>query len=122
LEINRTIAGKGLSIGGRSYRDGIGMPRSSEVEYELNGLYDNFSAMVGMDDGNIDQASAEFLIVGDGKELWHSGVLRKSDGPRPVTVNVAGVRRLVLLVKAGPTGGGGDQADWAEAKIVKRAE
>jgi hypothetical protein len=118
LEINRTIAGKGFALGGQAYESGIGLPRNAEVEYELQGLSETFSALVGMDDGNNDQASAEFVVVGDGKELWRSGVLKKADGPKTVRVNVAGVHRLVLRVGAGPTGGGGDQADWVDAKVM----
>lgn len=122
FEVNRTITGKGLALNGQTYESGFGLPRNAEVEYELKGIFDSFSAIVGIDDGSNDQASEEFVIVGDDQELWRSGVLKKSDKPKTVKVSVAGVRRLILRVKAGPTGGGGDQADWVEAKVVRREE
>ena len=120
LEANRTITGKGLVLNGQIYESGIGLPRNAEAEYELKGMYDTFSALVGIDDGSNDQASEEFVIVGDGKELWRSGALKKSDGPKSVKVDVSGVRRLVLHINAGPTGGGGDQADWADARLARK--
>jgi hypothetical protein len=120
LEMNRTIAGKGFMLAAQSYESGIGLPRNSEVEYELKGMCDTFSAIVGIDGGSNDQASEEFLIMGDGKELWRSGVLKKADGPKTVKLNIAGVHRLILRVNAGPAGGGGDQADWVDAKLTTK--
>jgi hypothetical protein len=119
FELNRTITGKGLVLGGQTYLSGFGLPRNAEAEYELKGMYDTFQATVGIDDGSNDLASEEFVVVGDGKELWRSGALKKADAAKNVKVNIKGVRRLVLRVSAGPTGGGGDQADWVEAKIAR---
>jgi alpha-galactosidase len=120
LEVNRTIQGKGISLGAQTFEKGIGIPRNSEVEYELKGTYDKFSAIVGVDDGSSEQTTVEFVVIGDGKELWRSGVLKKSDRPKQVSVDIKGVRRLLLRINAGPTGGGGDQAEWADAKITKQ--
>lgn len=120
IEINRTIAGKGFSIASKHYESGIGLPRNAEVEYELKGGYSIFSAVVGLDDGNNDQATAEFVVTGDGKEIWRSGVRKKADGPKPLRVDISGVRRLVLRVNGGPTGGGGDQCNWVDAKLLKQ--
>jgi hypothetical protein len=120
LEVNRTIAGKGFVLGGQTYGSGFGLPRNSEAEYELKGMYDTFSALVGIDDGSNDQASEEFIVMADGKELWRSGVLKKADGPKTFKVNITGAKRLVLRVTGGPTGGGGDQADWVGAKLIKQ--
>ena len=44
-EFNRNFNGGGLSIGGRHFEKGIGMPTNSEIEFELNGTYDNFNAL-----------------------------------------------------------------------------
>lgn len=119
FEANRTITGKGLVLGGETYLSGFGLPRNAEAEFELRGMYDTFQVTVGIDDGSNDQASEEFIVTGDGKELWRSGALKKADGPKAVKVNIHGVRRLRLRVNAGPTGGGGDQADWVEAKLTR---
>ena len=118
-ELNRTITGKGLTLNGQTYLSGFGLPRNAEAEYELKGMCDTFQATVGIDDGSNDQSSEEFVVMGDGKELWRSGVLKKADGTKNVKVNVRGVQHLLLRVNAGPTGGGGDQADWVEAKLMK---
>ncbi len=40
-------------------------------------------------------------MLGDGKELWHSGGLKKGDGHKTVKVDVKNVKRLMLRVQAG---------------------
>jgi alpha-galactosidase len=82
------------------------MPTNSEIEFELNGTYDNFVAFVGIDDEfNNNDAKAEFFVLGDGKELWASDGMKKSDGTKLVKVNVKNVKRLTLRVRRAGEGG-----------------
>ena len=86
----------------------VHMPTNSEIEFELNGTYDNFVAIVGTAG-----AKVEFSVIGDGKELW------KSDAAKSLSVSVKNVKRLMLRVKR--VGEGGRiYADWVEAKLVNR--
>lgn len=118
-EMDRNFNGGGLMIGGRHFAKGIGMPTNSEVEFQLNGTYGEFSATVGFDDEyKNSEGAVEFIVVGDGKELWRSGELKKADGARQVKVDVRNVRQLILRVKR--TGEGGRiHADWVDAKLMK---
>ena len=89
---------------GRNFN--ISMPTNSEIEFELNGTYDNFVATVGIAD-----AKVEFSVIGDGKELW------KSDTPKSVRIGVKNVKRLTLRVRR--VGEGGRVfADWVEPKLT----
>ena len=116
-EFNRNFNGGGLSIAGRHFEKGIGMPTNSEIEFELNGTYANFSAFVGIDDEHNNKDSiAEFVVLGDGKELWRSGGIKKADGAKAVKVNVKDVRRLMLRVRREGEGGR-IHADWGDAKL-----
>lgn len=118
-EFNRNFNGGGLSVGGRHFEKGIGMPTNSEIEYELNGTYDKFTALVGIDDEhNNKDAVVNFVVIGDGKELWRSGGLKKSDDAKSVKVEVKNVRRLMLRVSREGEGGR-VPADWVDAKLVK---
>ena len=124
VEINRALNGRPLSIGGRRYESGIGARANVEIEYDLKGLFDSFSALVGVDDGTMNQnASVELVIIGDGKELWRSGALKKSDAAKPLKVELAGVHHLVLRV----TGAGENQGpqarilvDWVDARVTRQ--
>jgi len=119
-ELNRTFTGKGLSIKGQPFQSGIGMPTNSEIEFEVKATYDTFAALVGVDDEyNGKEGAVEFTIIGDGRELWHSGAVKQADGPLPVKVNIKGVERLTLRVKRVGSEGGRIHADWLEAKLVR---
>jgi alpha-galactosidase len=85
----------------------------------LNGTYDSFVALVGIDDEfNNNDAKAEFFVVGDGKELWASDGMKKSDGTKPVKVDVKNVKRLSLRVRRAGEGGR-IHADWLDARLIR---
>jgi hypothetical protein len=114
---NRSAAQRPLSIAGTQHETGIGARANSEIEFELKGLFGTLRAQVGVDDATQDAAgSVEFVVAGDGKELWRSGEMKKSEAAKGVSVNVAGVERLTLRV----AGGEGSRvfADWAGVKVL----
>jgi hypothetical protein len=118
-EFNHNFNGGGLSIAGRHFEKGIGMPTNSEIEFELNGTYTDFSAVVGIDDEHNNKDSvAEFVVLGDGQELWNSRGMKKADGGKVVKVDVKNVHRLLLRVRREGEGAR-IHADWAEAKLSK---
>jgi hypothetical protein len=118
-ELNRNFNSGGLSIGGRPFEKGIGMPTNSEIEFELNGTYESLAALVGIDDEfNNNEAKAEFYVLGDGKELWKSEGLKKGDGTKALKVDVKTVKRLTLRVRR--VGEGGRvYADWVDARLTR---
>jgi hypothetical protein len=124
--------GGGLTISGKRYEGGITARAGGQVEYDVAGIFATFTALVGVDDSY--NGALGFALIGDGKELWNSGAVKKSDAPKPVNVAIAGVKRLVLRATAagdatpaqpqGPgqgRGGFGSQGAWLEAKISGRA-
>src|SRR5437763_6458101 len=102
----------------------MGARSNLEIEYDMKGLFDTFSALVGIDDATTNQnAGVEFVVLGDGKEVWRSGALKKSDAAKALKIDVAGTHRLVLRV----TGSGETQspqarilADWVNAIVARR--
>src|SRR5262249_30671003 len=123
-EISQCLGGRSLSLGGQRYESGIGARSNLEIEYDLKGLFDTFSALVGVDDGTTNQnASVEFVVLGDGKELWRSGTMKKSDGAKQLQIEIAGVRHLVLRITGSGEGQGPQArllADWVDAKITRK--
>jgi alpha-galactosidase len=95
------------------------MPTNSEIEFELNGTYESFVALVGIDDEfNNNEAKAEFFVLGDGKELWKSDGLKKGDGTKALKVDVTNVKRLTLRVRR--VGEGGRMyANFVDARLMK---
>ena len=112
-----------LVLGGKHYEDGIVMSAGSYIEYDVKGLYGIFSALVGLDDRAPAEWSVEFIVSGDGRELWRSGNMKQSDGPKSVKVSLTGVHHLVLSISdAGSkiTGRRRPMGTWVDTKISER--
>lgn len=107
-----------LSIGGKKYDTGLGTHAASSLCVDLGGAATRLHAFVGADDETLPQkGSIEFRLVGDGKELWKSGLVHTGDAAKEVDLPLAGVKRLFLLVDDGGDGISYDHADWALATI-----
>ena len=48
LQVDQGVGGKPLSIAGRTFARGFGTHANSEIVYELDGAYTNFTAWVGV--------------------------------------------------------------------------
>jgi len=115
---NRSIDNKVLTIAGKTFERGFGSHSESSLTILLNGKAIEFTAQVGIDDevaGH--QPAAEFVVYGDNKKLWSSGVMRLGDVARPCSVNLAGVQKLELVVTDGGNGNYYDHVDWVDAKF-----
>jgi hypothetical protein len=118
VERNMSVTGKMLSLGGKKFTSGIGTHAVSEIEYRVNAAYRKFSAVVGIDDASEgERGSVEFIVLGDGHELWRSGIMKKSHGAKEVSCDIRNVRELVLRVTDAGDGIDYDHADWAEARV-----
>ncbi len=108
---------------GKHITNVIALGSDGAVEYNLFGLFKIFSADVGIADRSPVEGGVDFVVAGDGKVLWRSGMMKKNDKPKRVVTPIKGVNRLVLRVEpsveVGRTGRGriGPLAVWAEAKV-----
>ena len=116
---NQSVNGNPLGIGGKSFEHGFGTHAESTLYIKLGGGTRTFSASVGVDDdvNKNPAASIEFLVGGDGKTLWQSGVMKAGDAAKVCTVDVTGVTNLLLQVTDAGDGISYDHADWADAKF-----
>ncbi len=113
-----SVDGRPLTISGKTFDRGLGTHAESVLYIELGGQGTRFSAEVGLDDEQLNpKASVEFQVVGDGRVLWASGVMRSGDAAKPVSVALDGVKALMLHVGDAGDGIHFDHADWAMARI-----
>ena len=113
---NLSITERPLSIGGQAFEQGVGTHANSECWIVLDGKAASFSAQVGVDDNaNNGRASIEFVVYGDGRELWRSGVCKWRDEPRKCCADLSGVKILELVVTDAGDGVDFDHADWVDA-------
>lgn len=115
---NKSLDGHPMFLDGKRYTAGIGTHAKSRFKVELGGNAESFLATVGVDDEVDERGSVTFKVIGDGRLLWESGIMRGGQTPRAVNVPLAGVRVLELVVDDAGDGIEGDHADWAQARVV----
>jgi len=115
---NRSVDNRQLSIGGQKFDHGLGTHANSTFCISLGGKAQRFTASVGVDDEVGRAGSVVFRVAGDGKTLWQSGVMRGGDPAKEVSVDLTGVKTLLLAVGDAEDGMDFDHADWADANIA----
>jgi alpha-galactosidase len=115
---DKSYVGKPLSIAGRKFERGVGTHAISTLVIDLKQSAVRFTAFVGIDDDTIQHpGSVEFRVIGDSRTLWKSGLVKSGQAPRPVDVDLRGIKLLILRVGDAKDGIGCDHGDWADAKI-----
>ena len=119
-QAGHSVVGMALTLGGVEYAHGIGTCAPSEFLVDLKGAAIRFESMVGVDDETRGKGSVTFEIWFDGKQAAESGIIRGGEAPKRMSVDVTGVKLLLLLVSDAGDGGMMDHADWAGAVVVMK--
>ncbi len=117
VQQNKSVDGNPLRVGGKVFERGVGTHAVSRMMVNLAGAGIRFTAFVGVDDEAGKRGSIEFVVLGDKKILWRSGVINGGDSAKAVSVDLAGINVLALLATNGGDNIDYDHADWCEAKI-----
>jgi alpha-galactosidase len=112
------ISGRPIVIAKKQFEHGVGTHAASSFRMNVGSHAQYFISQVGVDDSAGGQGSIEFIVSGDGKVLWQSGVMTGGQAAVPVNVDLTGVKILELRVTDGGDGSSNDHADWADAKII----
>lgn len=116
---DRNARGGGLSIGGQTFRKGIGVHAYSSLTFELGGGYERFMTTIGIDDVAGGLGHCVFEVYADGVRVA-SETMRGGDGGRDLNLDVSAVTSLRLVVDFGEDGGVGDYGDWAGARLIRK--
>ena len=115
---DRSVENHPLAIGGRAFDHGFGTHADSRLVLDLKGSARRLTAWVGVDDETAGRGSVEFRVIGNGKTLWSSGVMRGKQPAKPVDVDLSGIKKVILQVGDAGDGMDHDHADWAGASIT----
>ena len=117
-QIDKSVTEKELSIGGQKFEHGVGTHATGYVWIDLDGRCDKFIASVGVDDAALKQSgSVVFRVIGDGKQLFESNIIKRGDAPVKLEVTLKGIRKMILMVTDAGDGIDNDHADWADARF-----
>jgi hypothetical protein len=116
---DRNVTGGQLRSGGRLYLKGIGVHSAARLSYRLDPLWSRFQTEVGIDDSTGGRGSVGFRVFVDGKQRYASPPIRGGMRPAAISIDLAGAKRLDLVVDYGEAGDVLDHADWLNARLVK---
>ena len=118
--VDKSVGGRPLRLGGRQYATGLGLHSFCELTYNLDANFSSFVAVVGIDDEARPHGDATVTFQADGKPLGEGLHVTGQDDPKPVRLDVRGVKQLMIRVGFGPDGMGvGDHVDLAGARLIK---
>lgn len=116
---DRNVLGSLLRVGGRLYLKGLGMHSASRLTYLLPKSAQRFQAELAIDDSTEGSGSVRFRVFVDGREKYTSPTVRGGQAPLPISVDLAGAKRLDLIVEFADRADQQDHADWLGARVSK---
>jgi SOS-response transcriptional repressor LexA len=108
---------KAITLAGKVYTRGIGTHSPSEMSIDLKGVGKKFESTIGIDDEVGASGSTSFEVWLDGAKVFDSGIMKGGDAPINVSLDLTGIRSMVLIASDGGNGIADDDADWADARI-----
>jgi hypothetical protein len=114
-----SVQGRPLTLGERQFAKGIGVHANSQLTFDADEEYHELLAVVGIDSETEGRGDCVFEVLGDGRSMWTQRV-KGNDPPRPLRVDISGVRRVTLAVHAGADLDLADHADWCDVRFIKK--
>ena len=102
----------------KPHRRSLGLRSRSEVVYSLPEGFSGFRATAGMDGTLAGRGNVHLSVFGDDRLLWEQAI-DGSQPPATIEANIAGVRRLRILVDYGQGGDVADRLYLCEARLTK---
>jgi hypothetical protein len=116
---DENLEGKSLRTHGQEFHKGMAMRSRTELAWTLPGKFSRLEAVAGVDDDVRPLGNVRLQILGDGKSLLDANVGGSDKEPRPISLDVSGVRRLVLTVESLGNFGAGDHLDLGNLRLIK---
>jgi len=118
---NKSTGGEPLSIKGMKYAKGVSLHSRTRLDVRVPEGYRQFRALAGVDDSAGPAANFQLKILGDNKELFAKQFSAEQAAAEalPIELDLAGVRRLTIVVEEGSGQDFGDTLVLANARLTK---
>lgn len=117
----RSVDNNPLTLNGVIYAHGVGSHADSAIPINLHSDVAHFEAMVGVDDEKNGSGSITFTVLVDGRKAAATGVLRGGGKPVLLSIDLAGAKRMVIVIGDAGDGNNSDHADLAGAQFQMTA-
>jgi alpha-galactosidase len=121
-KVNLSVSKKPLRLGGVLYQRGVGTHARAVLRVDLHKTASRFRAMAGVDDSCDGPGTVRIRLLGDGKILYESGLLRRGNGAATIDADLQGIDTLIVMVTDGGDGNEYDHADLCDARILYSGE
>ncbi len=118
LREDKNLQSGPLQLGKKKYSKGLALHSRTKVVYRLPGRFSRLQATVGIDDGVRPRGNVRLVIYGDDRVLLETTVTG-ADPPKPIDLDLNGVRRIAILADFGKEMDVADHLDLCEARILK---
>ena len=112
------LDGSPLQLAGKTFPKGLAIPSRTKVTYKIAGKGKRLKALAGIDDSVREAGHVHLVISGDGKTLYDGQIVGRNP-PVDLDLDVAGVKKLNILVDFGEGLDVGNYLDLCDARIVK---
>ncbi len=117
------VLGTQLRAGGQLYLKGLGMHSAARLTYDLEKPYRVLAADLAIDDQTAGRGSVLFRVyIDNGDGTWRlkydSPIIRGGAAPLGMSVDLAGAKRISLLVDFADRGAEQAHADWLNARLL----
>ncbi|MBN2474136.1 MAG: NPCBM/NEW2 domain-containing protein [Pirellulales bacterium] len=119
-QADRNVTGGLMRCGGRLYLKGLGVHTAARLTYTLDETCRRFEAELGVDDCAGAGGSVRYRVFLDDRQKYTSETIRGGGAAVPVSIDVAGGKRLLLVVDFAERADELDRADWLDARLIKR--
>ncbi|MBN2216104.1 MAG: NPCBM/NEW2 domain-containing protein, partial [Pirellulales bacterium] len=116
---DRNVLGGRLRAGGRMYLKGLGVHSMARLTYRLDEPFDRFEAELALDDAAGAGGNVRYHVYVDRRRTFSSEPVRGGDPPAAVRVDLAGAKRLDLVVDYGQRADQLDYANWLDARLIR---
>ena len=108
-----------VTLNGQACERGIFCQAGASLTFDLGGKYKMLVGRVGVADGVLPTTAVRVVVLGDGKELYRSEPRTSLDEAANISLNLSGVRALVLRVESPGDVSLPAAALWADPLLVK---
>ncbi len=115
------LKGAPLAIASRNFTKGLGHHANGSLTVLLDGEYQTFQAMVGLQPCAAG-GSVIFRAFVDGQRVFDSGVMLTTNTATPVRLDLNGASELRLKANDAGDGITCDMANWADARLTRAAD
>jgi NPCBM/NEW2 domain len=102
----------------RTFSKGLSLRSRTEMAYRLPAGFTRFTAIAGIEPATSTTGNVQLSIYGDDRPLLEAAI-SGDDPPREIDLDIAGIKRLKIVVDFGKNLDTGDWLNLCDARLVK---